>query len=167
MKIENLRTEKNGNRPRVSAQSPGKTATGPACELYFETEEEFEDGLSCNPHAFLVGCRIARDASRGKKGLLDAEICPELRENLITAMHWVRHWYYNPGHDLVRIEAGTKTGMQSPRTPERTGMFSSPVGLMSYGTLCCKSLELSGGTSGIDQGRPASLRAECRIGQQA
>jgi len=125
VKIENFRTGRNGNRPRVTATITWEDCGLPAQELYFETEEEFGQGLSCNPHAFLVGCILPAMHHREKRIFLDAEICPELRDNLTTAMHWVRHWYYGADHDLVKIEAGTRTCLPGPRTPERAGFFFS------------------------------------------
>lgn len=125
MKIENLRTEKNGSRPRVSATVTWEDCGRPGHELFFETEEEFAQGLTCNPHAFLVGCVLPAMHHGEKRVFIDAEICPELLDNLNTAISLIRHWYYGAERDLVRIEAKTKTGFSSPRTPERTGFFFS------------------------------------------
>lgn len=34
-------------------------------DVYFETDAEFADSLTGNPHAFLVGCLIPTNASHG------------------------------------------------------------------------------------------------------
>lgn len=125
MKIENLRTEKKGNRPRVAASITWEDCDRPALDMYFETEEAFEEGLTCDPHAFLVGCVLPAMHHGEKRVRIDADICPELRENLNTAMHWIRHWYYGPDRELVTIEAGIRRGLPHERTTGRTGFFFS------------------------------------------
>jgi hypothetical protein len=150
VKIENLRTENEGNRPRVTATVTWEDCDRPSLDVYFETEEEFGQDLTCNPHAFLVGSILPAMHHGEKRVFIDAEICPELRENLITAMLWVRHWFYEAGPALVEIESGVKTGLQSPRTPERTGMFFSG-GIDSYGTLCANRLN-------YPEGHPGSIK---------
>lgn len=125
MKIWNLRTEKKGNRPRVAATITWEDCDRPAFDMYFETEEAFEDDLTCDPHAFLVGSVLPAMHHGEKRVRIDADICPELRENLNTAMHWIRHWYYSPDRELTRIDAGTRTGLPGRRTSGRTGFFFS------------------------------------------
>lgn len=125
MKIENLKSEKKGNRARVAATVSWEDCDRPAQEVYFETDEVFAQGLSCNPHAFLVGCIMPAMHHGEKRVFVDAEICPQLRDDLITAMAWIRHWYYSPDRELVRIEAKMRTGLPTPRTPERAGAFFS------------------------------------------
>jgi len=147
VKIENLRTEKEGSRARVAATVTWEDCDRPAHELYFETEEEFGKGLTCNPHAFLVGCVLPAMHNGEKRLFIEGEVCPELRENLITAMHWVRHWFYEADRAIVTIEAKMKTGVQNGRTPERTGMFFSG-GIDSYGTLCANRLNYPEGHAG-------------------
>ena len=125
MKIENLRSEKEGNRARVAATVTWEDCDRPTQEVYFEVDEEFADGLSCNPHAFLVGCVMPALHHREERVFVDGEVCPELRDGLVTAMGLIRHWYYGPGHLLVQIEAKTRSNMPTARTPERAGSFLS------------------------------------------
>lgn len=134
MRIDNLRSEKKDGRARVAATVSWEDCDRPAYELYFETDEAFAEGLSCNPDAFLIGCAIPAMHYGEERILLDAEICPELRDGLVTAMSWIRHWFYGPERDLVRIEAKTRSGFTTPRTPERAGLFFSG-GIDSFSTL--------------------------------
>ena len=97
----------------------------PVEQVYFATEEEFAEGLSCNPHAFLVGCAIPAMHYGESRLSIEAEICPELRQGLITAMSWLRHWYYGPDRELVRIEAKTQARPPRPHIPARAGFFFS------------------------------------------
>jgi hypothetical protein len=102
--------------------------------VYFETDEPFAAGLSCNPHAFLVGCVVPAMHYGEERVFIDAQICPELRQGLITAMSLLRHWCYDPDRPLVCIEAGTRSDLPTPRTPERAGFFFSG-GIDSFATL--------------------------------
>ena len=134
MKIENLRSEKRGDRSRVAATVIWEDCDRPTHEVYFETEEAFAKDLSCNPHSFLIGCIIPAMHYGEKRVFIDAEICPELREGLITAMSWLRYWYYEPDKELVRVEAKTRSTMPSPRSLDRAGFFFSG-GIDSFATL--------------------------------
>jgi hypothetical protein len=134
VRIENLRSEKNGNRAKVAATVIWEDCNRPATDLYFETDRAFEEDLTCNPHAFLTGCIVPAMHYGEKRIFIDAEICPELRNGLITAMTWLRHWFYEPGYKLVRIEARVRSTFSTQRTPERAGFFFSG-GIDSFATL--------------------------------
>jgi hypothetical protein len=134
MKIENLQSEKEGNRTRVSAQVKWEDCERPPQEIYLETVEEFSKDISCNPHAFLVGCLLPAMRHGEKRILLDAEICPELRYNLTIVMNWLRHWYYEPERDLVQIEAKIRSSpFNRPRKGRAACFFSG--GIDSLGTV--------------------------------
>ncbi len=94
----------------------------PHQDIYFETTAEFASDLSCNPHAFLLACIIPALHYGEKRLALDAPICPELREGLVTAMSLIRHWYgYN--RPLVKIEAPLQSHPPTRSTPPRTAFF--------------------------------------------
>jgi hypothetical protein len=124
MKIENLRTENNQKRKRVIATVTWEDCDRAKSEVYFETDEEFANSLACNPHAFLVGCMIPAMHHAEKRVFVNAEICPELREGLITALSLLRHWYYGEDHELIRIEC-KRTRSLLPRQITRAGLFFS------------------------------------------
>jgi len=137
MKIENLRSEKDGNLKRVAATVIWEDCQRPTQEIYFQTTPEFAQDLSCNSHAFLVGCIMPAMQHGEARVFIDAEICPELRNGLITAMNWMRYWY---GQErLVQIEAKIKS-LPTPRTPERAGCFFSG-GIDSLTTLRTNRLD--------------------------
>lgn len=125
MKIENLRIEKKEDRARVAAGITWEECDRPGLDVFFETDEKFADALSCSPHPFLVGCILPAFHHREKRIRIDDEICPELKEGLITAMNWIRHWYYEPERDLVNIEAKIRTYTSSRRSPGRAAFFFS------------------------------------------
>lgn len=134
MKIENLRTEKHDGRARVAATVIWEDCERPAHEVFFETDVAFSDSLTCDPHAFLVGCAIPAMHYGEQRVFIDADICPELRTGLISALTWLRHWFYGPDRSLVRIEAGVSSGISEERSPRRAGFFFSG-GIDSFATL--------------------------------
>ena len=82
MKIENLRSEYVSGRPRVSATVVWEDNERPSSDVYFETSEEFCEGLTCNPNAFILGSIMPALRHGEKRIRIDADICPELREGL-------------------------------------------------------------------------------------
>jgi hypothetical protein len=107
----------------------------PTEEVYFEIDEAFADSLSCNPNAFLVACAIPAMYYGEERIFIDSEICPELRNGLMTAMHWLHHhWYYPADHKVIKIEAKTTSGIPMPRTSERAALFFSG-GIDSFAAL--------------------------------
>src|SRR4030042_4267611 len=113
MRIENLRLEKAGDRSRAVATILWEDCDRPVQEIYFETVEEFASSLSCNPHAFLVACIMPALHFGEKRIFMDAAICPELKNGLMTAIGWMHHWWHKPDKKLVQIEEKT-------RAPEET-----------------------------------------------
>lgn len=141
MRIENLKSEEKNNLARVAATVIWEDCDRPAQEIYFETTLEFAQGLSCNPHAFLVACIMPAMDYGEERVFIDAEICPELRDGLMTAMGWVCRWYES-GRQPVRIEAKMRSHLPTLRTPDRAGFFFSG-GIDSLSTLRANRLDFS------------------------
>ena len=136
MKIENLRSEKKEKRTRVSAQVKWEDCERPIQEIYFETVDEFSNDISCNPHAFLVACTMPAMRFGERRIFIDAEICPELQDGLVTAMGLIRNWFdwYPPESKTVRIEAKQqKHVLPSFKSPRAGFLFSG--GIDSLATL--------------------------------
>jgi hypothetical protein len=133
MMIKDLKSDVRNGKGKVAATVTWEDCDRPSYELYFETESEFAESLSCNPHAFLVGTIVPAMHYGERRVAIDAEICPELRQGLITAMSWLRHWYYPPTHELVRIEAKTQSRPVALAS-RRAGFFFSG-GVDSFATL--------------------------------
>ncbi len=141
MKIDNFRSEKQGPRARVTATIRWEDCERPTQDVYFETDDAFAPSLSCNPHAFLIASIVPAIHYGEKRVFLDAEICPELRHGLMTAMSWMRHWYYQPERELVRIEAKTQADIPTPRRIDRAGFFFSG-GIDSFAMLRANRLHV-------------------------
>ncbi len=124
MRIQNLSSENKGGLARTAATVVWEDCDRPTREIYFETPEEFARDLTLNPHAFLVGSIMPAMHHGEKRIAVEGEICPELRNGLMTAMGWMRHWYGGPEQPM-RIEAPLRTRLPLPRTPERAGSFLS------------------------------------------
>ena len=122
MKIKNIQQKNQNNRARIQATVTWEDCDFPSQEIYFETTQDYAHYLSPSPDAFLVG-NIMRAMHFGEKRLkIDGEICPELKQNLITAMSLISHWF--DSEELVCIEA--KTSSQPPnQTSPRAGLFLS------------------------------------------
>lgn len=136
MKIENLRSGKRNNRERISATVIWEDCDRVPIEVFFETEEHFAEDISCDPHAFLVACLLPAMRYGEKRVSIDAEICPELHDGLITVMSWMRHWYdwYGPDYELVKIEARRKRRATLCAGNPRAGILFSG-GIDSLATL--------------------------------
>jgi hypothetical protein len=124
MKIENLRTETRGNRKRVVATVVWEDCERPAQELYIEGGEEFAQDLSPNPHTFLTASVVPAMKHGERRISMDAEICPELRTGLMTAMRWIHNWY-GENRKPVKLETRLRTTVPAPSTTERAGFFFS------------------------------------------
>ena len=134
MKIENLRTEKRSNRVAAFATVTWEDSDRPRQELFFETDSIYADSLSCNPNAFLIACAIPALHFKETRLYLEDEVCPELVEGLNTAMHWLRHWYYEPERRIVAIECRKQGKFSDTQNPKRAGIFFSG-GVDSFATL--------------------------------
>ena len=135
MKIGGFRTEKIGDRVRVSAQIVWEDCGRAPQELYFETDRELTDSFHCNPHAFLIACTLPAFHFKEKRIFMDAEICPDLQDGLITVMCWMRYWgRYKRNQELLKIEVKTQSKVPDKRMRQRAGLFFSG-GIDSLATL--------------------------------
>ena len=150
MKIERFSTDTAGGQKRISATVTWEDCEQPPCEIYFETDSRFAESLWCNPDAFLVGCVIPAFAQGESRILVEEPICPELREGLMTALMWLRHWYYSPDRKLPTIEAKVRASASQRTTAARAGLLFSG-GVDSLATLRWNRLR-------IPREHPASIK---------
>lgn len=113
-----------GDRTHVTATVLWENCDRPPQEIYFETTQAFADGVSRSPHAILTACNMPAMRHGEVRIAMDAAICPELRNGLLTAMSWIRHWF-GPERELMRIEAKASVGLSKPSIPARAGLFMS------------------------------------------
>jgi hypothetical protein len=139
MRVEEFRKETDGSRVRVTATVIWEDNDRPSQEIYYETDQAFAQDLSCDPQAFLVGSILPAMRHGEERIAVDAAICPELRNGLLTAMDWLCAWY-GPPRKPVRIE--TRPGVRYPRSGReaRAASFLSG-GLDSLATLRANRLD--------------------------
>jgi len=133
MRIEDLRKESEGDRSRVCAKIVWEDADRPGRDLFFETTAPFADALTLNPNAFLLSCILPAMANGEKRIRVDGRLCPELKDNLMVATGWVRHWY-GPPRRPIAIESTRGDDHCRPAMPPRAASFLSG-GIDSLATL--------------------------------
>lgn len=124
MQISNLKSIKKEERVRVAATVIWEDCDQPRKDIYIETEEPFAADISCNPHAFLVGCLIPAMHFGEKRIVLDAAICPGLKEGLETVMSLIKEWSGGHLHPLS-IEAKTSSSVKYVKKQRQAGLFLS------------------------------------------
>ncbi len=132
MKLSRITKEKTGNRVRITASVSWEDNDLEEKVVFFETEEEFGSGLTSLPHPFVVGCLLPAFHHGEKRLAIDGPLCPELEEGLDIALHWLRHWYYDPHKSLPVIESKEKISFTNK--PARAGFFFTG-GIDSLATL--------------------------------
>jgi hypothetical protein len=133
MRIENLESNISGERARISAKFVWEESDRPTQDIFYETPIPFAQDLTCNPHAFLLAGMMPAMHGGERRIALDAEICPELKDGLMTVMSWMHHWF-EPHRSPIAIEAKTRSHNSTPHSAERAGCFFSG-GIDSLATL--------------------------------
>jgi hypothetical protein len=136
MRIEKIRKINKDRKATISATVIWENCDRATQEIYFQTKEDRLKDIACNPHAFLVACTLPAMRFGEKRIFIDAEICPELRSGLISAMRLICSWYqwYVPEKDLVRIEAKNQKKVVFSDDPKTAGFLFSG-GIDSLATL--------------------------------
>ena len=124
MRITDLTLLQSEKRVRVTATVTWEDCDQPTRDVFIETEEEFGSDITCNPHAFLIGCIIPAMHFGEKRIHISGEICPSLHEGLQTVMAVMKEWSrgeYKP----LRIEAKNYSASPYVRKKRRAGLFLS------------------------------------------
>jgi len=124
MRISNLNKVKGEQGIRVTATVTWEDCDQPTREVFIETEKEFGEDISCNPHAFLVGCIIPAMHFGEQRIYIDDEICPGLKEGLQTVMALMKEWSHGE-YKPLRIEAKTRSTVAHVHKQRRAGLFLS------------------------------------------
>jgi len=124
MRISNLTVTNNDKLVRAAATVTWEDCDQPQKDIYIETEKRFAADISCDPHAFLIGCIIPALHFGEKRILLEAEICPTLREGLGIVMALMQEWSQGAYRPLS-IETRTSDTINSRNNDHHAGMFLS------------------------------------------
>jgi hypothetical protein len=92
MKLSNLHKQERGELIRTAATVIFEDCQQPVREIFIETEKAFSDAIMPNPHAFGVACIIPALYFGEQRLVIDAPICPRLKEGLDTVMALMHHW---------------------------------------------------------------------------
>jgi hypothetical protein len=136
MKIENFGTETVEKRARVFGTVKWEDCDRPDQTIYIDTDTEFSDALSVNPHSFLIGGILPAMHFDEARVHLDASVCPELLDGLLTVMSWIKRWWYLPNKKIPIIETKIKSEPTTSQRPKRAGLFFSG-GIDSLATIRC------------------------------
>lgn len=139
MRIEDIRVTTASNSSRLVANVIWEDCELSPQEIFIETSEEFADELSPGPHPFLIACMPPALLHQERRLAVREPICPELRNGLLTAMEWLRHWY-GPDRCPVQIEAPSGIRMPTGRSAERASAFLSG-GIDSLATVRANQLD--------------------------
>ncbi len=112
MRIEDLRIEKPAGKPRLTARVVWEDSERAACEVYFETENDFADALAPLPDAFLAASLSPALWAGEERICVEGEVCPELLENLQVVTRLFQHWF-NLGNTAARIEARPRSHVEA------------------------------------------------------
>ncbi|MBT8350271.1 MAG: hypothetical protein KJO26_03420 [Deltaproteobacteria bacterium] len=124
MQITNLKSIKNQERVGVAATVIWEDCDQPQKDIYIETETPFTADVSCNPHAFLVGCLIPAMHFGERRIVLEQEVCPGLKEGLETIMSLMKEW--SAGQLLpLSLEMKTSSSVQYTEKQRHAGLFLS------------------------------------------
>lgn len=124
MIISRLEKKETDNLVRIQAAVQWEVADEPAREIFIETETSFQEDLTLNPDAFLIGCLVPAMHFGERRILIEADICPTLREGLDEAMALLHHWTGGRLKPLA-IQAGVRKALMFPDRPPRAGQFLS------------------------------------------
>ena len=98
MKIKNFNRKVIDDRVRIAAEVIWENRDRPSQNVYFETSAEFGSDLYLNPNSFLLACALPAMRYGEKRIAIDAPICPEIKDGLISAMRCLINWH---GGDCV------------------------------------------------------------------
>jgi hypothetical protein len=92
MRITEINLSRAQNRTRTSAMVSWEDCDQPDKEVFIETGDNQNTGITASPHAFLVGCLIPALYFGEKRIAIEGAICPSLLEGLAGVMELMRIW---------------------------------------------------------------------------
>lgn len=125
MKVMNLATSATGDQVRAHATVTWEDCDRPERIIYFGTDPSVADDLSPNPNAFLLATILFALRHGERRVLVEGQICPQLRNGLVTAMQQLKQWYGPPYDRFVAVEATKGFAPALPNSDGRTASFMS------------------------------------------
>ena len=119
---------------RLEATVIWEAADRPPDTIYFEADRALVPDEAAAYDALLVGLAIPALRYGERRLSFDGPICPHLRENVSTALHYLRHWFYYDNACLPEIEAPSADPRHFSSLGRGAGLFFSG-GIDSLSTL--------------------------------
>ena len=133
MRISNLEIIEYSERIRLTSRVSWEDCDQPDREVYIETEKSFETDLSLNPDALIVGCLIPAMHFGEKRIVMEAAICPYLKEGIETVMAMMQLWSHGRLKPLDIVAAVKPHDNPDHRKPRAAMVLSG--GIDSLATL--------------------------------
>lgn len=141
MKVEGLNESIINGRPRISATMHWEDNDRPATEIFFETDAEFKDDLTCHAHPFFVAGVVPALASGEKRIAIEDDVCPELRAGVETAVKLIQQWHSKEEYLGIKVEVRKGKNKSCITRKNRAGFFFSG-GVDSLATLRANRLNI-------------------------
>lgn len=109
--------------------------------MYIETSSEFAEDLTPNANAFLLAGVMPAMVHGERRVCIDGQVCPELRNGLITAMQLFQKWNGKETCRPITIEATQGFIPRVPRIQARAASFQSS-GVDALATLRSNRLDI-------------------------
>jgi hypothetical protein len=104
MRVENVRTERDGGLVRRVATVSWEDCDGPSRNIYFAVDETYASDMAPGQQVFLIACLVLAMRHGDRRVRLDQPIGLGLRNGLLNNMHYLRSWYGAP-RQIVQIDA--------------------------------------------------------------
>jgi hypothetical protein len=141
MRIENLRTERQGRMVRRVATVIWEDSDRPSRDIYIAVDETHAADLAPGQNAFLVACIIPAMRHGERRVRISEPIGAELRNGLMVSMAYLQAWY-GASRQPVQIEATTDRRSPMPRVASHAASFVSG-GVDSLASLRSNRLDFS------------------------
>lgn len=143
MRVHQLRTHHKADTAEVSATVEWEDCDRQPLDIYIRTAGHDGEDLAPSPNAFLQAAILPAIRYGEKRISVEGDICPCLRDGLISATAILRAWHGPPRAPIAIEPTGTFRPAE-PRQPARTGAFYSG-GVDSTALLRINHLELPPG----------------------
>ena len=134
MRLSGFRLERQDGRVRASADMVWEDCERDAATLYFEVPEARGEGMTANPHAFLLASAVPALRFGERRVAVDGPVCPVLLDGLGAGLATMAAWNPRAALKPPVIEAAERRSWLQRPPIERAGTFFSG-GIDSYATL--------------------------------
>lgn len=125
MRVTDLSKIQLGQRSRVSALVSWEEAQRPQQRIHFDVPLAFAEAIRPNPNAFLAATAMFALRHGEERLQVEGELCPFLRDGVVSAMQQVGNWNGPPFDSPPTIEASRGFSPPVPAPGRRTASMMS------------------------------------------